>query len=132
MKLQIHLLVLYSLCPKLQTLPLSQGLNMSAFPILPVPSYTQKGEPPFQLPSFSSSFQYLPTQIFPSQTSHQPTCELLKLPSLFSTSFPYFCPVFPPTLVTSFLSLQFPLLLWLFASSCSCWLYVAVIPAAFC
>ena len=43
--------------------PLSQGLNTAAFPILPVPCYTQKGAPPFQ-----------------------PTCKLLKIPSLFSTS----------------------------------------------
>lgn len=60
MKIQIHPLLSYHLFPKFQSLPCPIELNTPAFPVLPA------------MPFSSSSFQHLPTQIFPSQTSFSP------------------------------------------------------------
>lgn len=58
----------------------------------------------------------------------QPTHQVLKLLSLLNISFPYVCPILPSALITSFLSLQFPHLLQLFAC-CSCFLWFSLASA---
>lgn len=125
MNTQIHLLISYHLCPKSQSFPCSIELGLKYISIS-CPTC------PLLCP-----FSHLHSSTFPHKfshlrlPSHQPSCELIKLPSLFSTSFPYFCPIFPPMLIKSFLSLQFASLLKLRASPCSWGLYADVIPPDF-
>lgn len=102
---------------------ISWVLNTPAFLALPVLCDA------FVSPPHSSTFPHKFSHLRPP--SHQPSWELIKLLSLSSTSFPYFCPTFPPTLITSFLSLQFPSLLKLHASPRSWGLDADVIPSHF-
>lgn len=77
--------------PNPSPLPLSQRLN----PIGISPSHPIR-----------SLFQYSPTN-FSDFLLSQPACVVLQFSSLFNTSFPYFCPILLPALITSFLSLGF-------------------------
>lgn len=116
MKLHIHLSS--HLCPKSQSFPFILGVK---HPSISHPTW------PLLCPHSHSHSRTLPHKFsYLRLPSHQPTCEQLKLPSLFSTSFTYFFPVFPPTLITSFLSLHFPSLLLLFPLAlavCHCYFF---------
>lgn len=125
MKIQIHLLVSHHLCPKSPSFPcpIELGIQHPSISCPTCPLWCLF--PPPHSSTFPHKFSHL------RLPSHQPSWELIKLLSLFSTSFPYFCPIFPPTLITSFLSLQFPGLLELHVSPCSWGLYADVIPSDF-